>query len=196
MTPTTPSSRTAQSLAQLLPGLKDGKDLARNLDDRAGARVVADARVAMLDREGTEAAQLDPVPPGQGGCDLFEDGGDDPLHIVAIEIRTDFADPKDEFGFGIEMSPTDAGIGASGLSISSSCQSHFTASRVSVSDRTIFGPRPTPANAATPCPSGLDLHTRVERARRQFAHGLPQLRPASWRRRCGRFWCIRPAPCS
>ena len=72
----------------------------RDLDDSAGARVAAAARVAMLDREGTEAAQLDPAPPCQGGCDLVEDGGDDPLHIAPMETRIKHADPNDEFGFG------------------------------------------------------------------------------------------------
>jgi hypothetical protein len=118
----------------------------------------------MLDREGTEAAQLDPVPPGQRGCDLVEDGGDDPLDIATMEMRIESADPNDEFGFGYWISPKDAGIGASGLSMSS-CQSQLTASRVSVSDRTILGPRPMPANAATPCRSSLTCYTGLARAR-------------------------------
>jgi hypothetical protein len=65
-------------IGELNPHLyhRDVERIARDLDDLAGARVAARARVAMLDRKGAKAALLDTVTAGQGSRDLIEDRGD------------------------------------------------------------------------------------------------------------------------
>src|SRR5207237_5475404 len=64
------------------------------------ARVAPDAGIAALDREGAEAAQLDPIAARQGRADLVEDGGDDDLDIALVEMRVGFSKPLHELRFG------------------------------------------------------------------------------------------------
>ena len=48
---------------QMLADSEVGDDLGRDFDCGAGSRVPSGARLAMLDREGAEAAYLDPTTP-------------------------------------------------------------------------------------------------------------------------------------
>ena len=65
---------------------------------RAGARIAAGPRGAVLDRERAETAQLDPVATRQGGDDLVEDRVDDVLDVPLIEVRVVLGDTLNEFG--------------------------------------------------------------------------------------------------
>ena len=73
-------------IAQLLGGLEVGHALGGDFDAFAGLGVAADARIALPDAEGAEAADLDLVAALQGGDDGFEDGLDDYFAIAAGEI--------------------------------------------------------------------------------------------------------------
>src|SRR5947199_9871679 len=53
-----------EALAHFLAGLEERNRLLLHRDMRAGARVASGAGRAILDGEGTEAAQLDPVAAG------------------------------------------------------------------------------------------------------------------------------------
>jgi hypothetical protein len=52
----------------------------------APVRIAPDAG-ALLDRELTEAAQLDPVAARQHRGDLVEDRGDDNLRVAVVKVR-------------------------------------------------------------------------------------------------------------
>src|SRR5262249_965055 len=125
-----------QALAQLLAGLEEGDDLARDLDLVAGARVAAGARIAGFDRKGAEAAQLDPVAPCQRGRNFLEYRRHDPLDVAMIKVRVQFSDPKDEFGLGHRHSP--GARQPRRPSSGAGCQSGAPPSRISVSTSTIF----------------------------------------------------------
>src|SRR5258708_39321346 len=73
-----------QPVAQVLAGLEVGHALGSDGDLLAGARIAAGARLALLDREGAEAAQLDAIAARQGLGDLVKDRGADPLDIPLI----------------------------------------------------------------------------------------------------------------
>src|SRR4029077_1020536 len=62
-----------QPVAQVLAGLEVGHALGSDGDLLAGARIAPGARLALLDREGTEAAQLDAIAGRQGLGDLVKD---------------------------------------------------------------------------------------------------------------------------
>jgi len=85
--------RLVQPVAQLLAGLEKRDVLLGDLDAVAGARVATDAGIAALDREGAEAAQLDPVATRQSRGDLVEDRGDDDLDVALIKVRVGFGKP-------------------------------------------------------------------------------------------------------
>src|SRR5581483_6827060 len=76
-----------QAIAQLFTGLEEWDDLLIDRHGFAGARVAAFAGLALLYRKGPEAAKLDTITLCQCVGDLFEDRGDDPLHIPMIEMR-------------------------------------------------------------------------------------------------------------
>src|SRR5215469_8633235 len=88
-----------QPVAQLLAGLEEWDVLFADRDAVAGARVAANASVALLDRERPKAAQLDPITARQRRGDLVKNRGDDDLDIALIEMRVAFRKPLDEFRF-------------------------------------------------------------------------------------------------
>src|SRR4029453_17914200 len=61
-----------QTLAHFLAGLEKRHRFLLNRDMGAGARIAPHAGGTILDREGAEAAQLDPVAARHGGHDLTE----------------------------------------------------------------------------------------------------------------------------
>ena len=81
-----------------LPVLKNGTNFSSTGTGGAGARVAADARRAMLDREGAEAAQLDPIAARQRLDDLVEDDVDDALDVAMEQMRIGGGDLLDELG--------------------------------------------------------------------------------------------------
>src|SRR5262249_35076221 len=85
-----------QPLAHFLAGLEERHVFLIDGDMGAGARITAWARRTGLDREGTEAAQLNPVPAGQGRDDLAEDGVDDVLDISLVEVWVRCGDSLNE----------------------------------------------------------------------------------------------------
>jgi hypothetical protein len=82
----TASSRLSRSRNCLLV-LKNGWcfSLTGTLSPVSG--IAPDAGGAPLDRERTEAAQLDPVPVRQRRGDLAEDRGNDNLCVAAVKVR-------------------------------------------------------------------------------------------------------------
>src|SRR5215471_9812900 len=65
---------------------------------RAGARIAAGAGRSVLDREGAETAQLDPVAARERVDDLAEDRVDDVLDIALIKMRILRGDALNQFG--------------------------------------------------------------------------------------------------
>src|SRR5690606_23176571 len=65
------------TLAHFLAALEEGNILLIDGDLVAGARIAPFARGAALDREGTEAPQLDTIATGQCAADGVENGIDD-----------------------------------------------------------------------------------------------------------------------
>ena len=70
----------------------------RDLNRIAGARVAADARVALLDRERAEAAQFHPVAARKRRGDFLENRGHDTFDIAMIEMWIEFRDALDQLG--------------------------------------------------------------------------------------------------
>src|SRR5438105_5654374 len=164
--------RLVQPVAQLLAGLEERDVLFRDLDAVASARVAPDAGIAALDREGAEAAQLDPIAARQGRADLVEDGGDDDLDIALVEMRVGFSKPLHELRFGHDRHARWQMGG--GLP----CQTHPPASR-----RGPAGARLAPAPPLSSC------------LLRWFPRSCPRLLPGvagSPRRGCRRGW--HPSP--
>src|SRR5215475_10500677 len=65
---------------------------------RAGARIASGPRRAVLDREGPETAQLDPIAARHRRSDLAENGVDDIFHVTLIEMRVLRSDALHELG--------------------------------------------------------------------------------------------------
>src|SRR5438552_19059816 len=76
-----------EPLAHFLAGLEERHRLLRDRDVRASARVAAGAGRTVLDREGTEAAQLDAIAARQGARDFVQDGVDDVLDVALVQVR-------------------------------------------------------------------------------------------------------------
>ena len=85
-----------EAQAHLLAGLEDGNRLLGHRHGGAGARVAAPPRLPALDRERTEAPQLDPVAPRQGVGDRVEDRVDDVLDVALVEVRVLLGDLEDQ----------------------------------------------------------------------------------------------------
>src|SRR5690606_30476044 len=69
-----------------------------HIDLFAGARIAADTGRPVLDREGAEAAQFDPITPRHGIADLVENGVDDVLDIALEQMRVLRGELFDKFG--------------------------------------------------------------------------------------------------
>jgi hypothetical protein len=82
---------------QLLAGFEERSDLAQGIDRCTRSRVSASARIAILDRESTEAAYLNATAPHECRADLLENGVYDSLHFAVLEIWTQFSKPTDYF---------------------------------------------------------------------------------------------------
>src|SRR5271170_1185470 len=76
-----------EALAHFLAGLEERRELLGDRHLVAGARIAAGARLALLGREGAEAAQLDALAAGEGVGDLAEYGVDDVFDVALIEMR-------------------------------------------------------------------------------------------------------------
>src|SRR5208282_2028693 len=94
-----------EPLAQLLAGLEEGDVLLAHGHGLAGARVAPQARAALLDREGAEAAQLDAVALREGRGDLVEDRGHDALDVPLVEMRVALGDAQDQLRLGHRLRP-------------------------------------------------------------------------------------------
>src|SRR4051794_10575954 len=87
-----------EPLAQVLAGLEEGNELLGHRNGCAGARIAADARGAVLHREGAEAPELHPVAPRQRLDDLVEDDVDDALDVAVIEVLVGSCNLLNELG--------------------------------------------------------------------------------------------------
>ncbi|MDN3279324.1 hypothetical protein QWJ07_34010 [Frankia sp. RB7] len=88
-----------QPLAHFLAGLEERNALLIDGDMGAGARITPGACRAMLDREGTEAAQLDAVTACESRYDLFENRIHNVLDIPLVQMRVVLGDTLNKFGF-------------------------------------------------------------------------------------------------
>src|SRR5271154_6059158 len=88
-----------QPVAELLAGLEEGDVLLADRHTIAGARVTADARITLFDRERAETAQLNAVAARQRRCDFIEDRGDDDLDIALVQMGIAPRQPLDELRF-------------------------------------------------------------------------------------------------
>src|SRR5882757_5749968 len=89
--------RLVQPLAHFLAGLEERHRLLVDRYMRAGARVAAGARRAVLDREGSEAAQFHPVAARERCRNLAEHGVDDVFDVALVEVRVLLGDALNQF---------------------------------------------------------------------------------------------------
>src|SRR5262249_21500090 len=92
------AGRAIESLAHFLAGLKERHGFLLHRDMRAGTRIASGPRRAVLDREGPEAAQLDPIAARHRRSDLAENGVDDIFHVTLIDMRGLRSDALHELG--------------------------------------------------------------------------------------------------
>jgi hypothetical protein len=88
-----------QPLTHFLAGLEERNALLIDGDMGAGARIAPCTCRAMLDRESTEAAQLDAVTAREGRYDLFENRIHNVLDIPLVQMRVVLGDTLNKFGF-------------------------------------------------------------------------------------------------
>ena len=88
-----------QPLSHFLAGLEERNALLIDRNMSAGAWVAPCAGWAMLDREGTEATQLDAITAREGRYDLFENRIHNVLDIPLVQMRVVLGDTLNKFGF-------------------------------------------------------------------------------------------------
>jgi len=88
-----------QPLAHFLAGLEERNALLIDGYMGAGSWIAPRACRAMLDREGTEAAQLDAVAACESRYDLFENRIHNVLDIPLVQMRVVLGDTLNKFGF-------------------------------------------------------------------------------------------------
>lgn len=88
-----------QPLTHFLAGLEERNALLVDGDMGASAGITPGACRAMLDREGTEAAQLDAITAREGRYDLFENRIHNVLDIPLVQMRVVLGDTLNKFGF-------------------------------------------------------------------------------------------------
>ena len=94
---------TVQTIAQQFAGFEEGDLLVIDLNSLAGAGVAANAGIARFHREGTKAAQFNPITLCKGVDDFFEDSVDDTLDMALRQVRIFIRDFLDQFGFEYEF---------------------------------------------------------------------------------------------
>jgi hypothetical protein len=82
-----------QSRMQKFADSEVGSGPARDFDHNASFRVPPGARLAMLNRKGTEAAYFGPSTPSKCVADLPEDGFNNAFNVTALEVRVQLCDP-------------------------------------------------------------------------------------------------------
>jgi len=88
-----------EALAQFLAGLEEGHILVLHEDRIARPRITALPCGTVLDRKGTETAQLDAIAARQGAGNLIEDDIDDALNIAMKKMRIGGGHPLNQLGF-------------------------------------------------------------------------------------------------
>jgi hypothetical protein len=86
-----------QSRMQKFADSEVGSGPARDFDRNASFRVPPGARLAMPDREGTEATYLDPSTPRKCFADHLENGFNDALDIAVLEMWVQLRHPSHQF---------------------------------------------------------------------------------------------------
>jgi hypothetical protein len=92
-----------------LAGLEEGHELVLDKHRIAGARIAPLPRRPVLDREGAEAAQLDPVATGQRSRDLIENDVDDALDVALEEVWVGCGHPLNQLRLDHERPTSPAG---------------------------------------------------------------------------------------
>src|SRR4051812_5031813 len=88
-----------QPLAHFFARLEERNALLVDGNMRAGARIAPRTCRAMLDGEGTEAAQLDAITARESRYDLFENRIHNVLDIPLVQMRVVLGDTLNKFGF-------------------------------------------------------------------------------------------------
>jgi hypothetical protein len=77
----------------MLADSEEGDNLAGDINCGASFRVPPGARLAMLNRKGTEAAYFGPSTPSKCVADLPEDGFNNAFNVTALEVRVQLCYP-------------------------------------------------------------------------------------------------------
>ena len=88
-----------QPFTHFLAGLEKRHAFLIHRNVGAGTWIAAGASRAVLHRECTKTAQLDPIAARQGSDDLIEDRVHNVLDIPLVKVRVMLGDTLDEFGF-------------------------------------------------------------------------------------------------
>ena len=88
-----------QPLSHFLSGLEERNALLIDRNMSARAWIAPCTSWAMLDREGTEATQLDAITACEGRYDLFENRIHNVLDIPLVQMRVVLGDTLNKFGF-------------------------------------------------------------------------------------------------
>ena len=99
------SAEPIEALAHFLAGLEERRQLLGDRNLVAGARIAAGAGLALLGREGAEAAQLDALSASERIGDLAENSVDDGLDVALIEMRIARGHALHEFRLDHRISP-------------------------------------------------------------------------------------------
>ena len=107
-----------QSCAQKFSGLEERTGPARDFDRAASSRVPPRVRLAMPDREGTEATYLDPTAPRKCVANRREEGFNNAFDVAVLEMWVQLCHPSTNSDFvmtvprpagGASIVPTDVG---------------------------------------------------------------------------------------
>ena len=79
--------QAVETLAHLLAGLEERRQLLGHRHLVAGARIATGAGLPLLGRERAEAPELHPLAAGERVGDLAENGIDDVFDVALIEVR-------------------------------------------------------------------------------------------------------------
>ena len=95
-----------QSRTQKFAGLEEGTGPARDVDRDASSRVPARARLAMPDREGTEATYLDPTASRKCFAHHLENGFNNALDLAVLEMWVQLRHPSHQFRLRHDSPPS------------------------------------------------------------------------------------------
>eukprot|EP01013_Petalomonas_cantuscygni_P030495 TRINITY_DN56467_c0_g1_i1.p1 TRINITY_DN56467_c0_g1~~TRINITY_DN56467_c0_g1_i1.p1 ORF type:complete len:113 (-),score=6.49 TRINITY_DN56467_c0_g1_i1:229-567(-) len=103
-----------QTVAQELPRLEERNVFLFDMNRLAGARVAARAAVPLLDRKGTEAAKLHPVPIGHCAGDAVENGIHNAFHVPVKQMWILIGNLLDQLRADHHLPPVESNVSRAG----------------------------------------------------------------------------------